>query len=185
MSFIINTSFSKKELINIIVIFEFNTNVSELNNLTKNQIKLLLVDYIEQVESDEEFDDNILFVDDKIELISYLKNYNQHKLTIEQKNNIIKISKEILWFIKNKRFIFFKDLQHLFNECNVIAQYGDIPSVFKCITKINQNNFYIDKIPINISPKKLYELYIKDCDNKEKNSIKINSKENKFIVKFK
>ncbi len=184
MTFIINTSFSKKELINIIVLFEFNTNVSELNNLTKNQIKLLLVDYIEQVESDEEFDDNNLFVDDKKELISYLENYNQHKLTIQQKNNIIKISKEILWFIKNKRFIYFKDLQDLFNECNNIAQYGDIPSVFKAITKINQNNFFVDKIPINISPKKLYELYIKDNENKKKNSIKINSNKNKFLIKF-
>ena len=62
--FIINTSFSKKELINIIVLFGFNTNVSELDNLDKGQIKCILKDYIEQIESDEEFEDNDLYIED-------------------------------------------------------------------------------------------------------------------------
>lgn len=184
--FIINTSFSKKELINIIVLFGFNTNISELDYLDKGQIKCLLKDYIEQIESDEEFDENELYIDDKIELKNYLQNYNQHKITISQKNKIIKISKEILWFIKNKRFIYFKDYQHLFNECNNIAQYGDIPSVFKAIKKINDNNFFEDKIKINITPKKLYNIYIKHLDNIKKNSIKFNNNNNneKYVIKF-
>jgi len=181
---IINTSFSKKELINIIVLFELNTNVSELNDLNKNQIKCLLKDYLEQIDSDEEFFENDLYIDDKKELINYLENFNQNKITINQKNNIIKISKEILWFIKNKRFIFFKDYQDLFNKCNQIAQYGDIPSVFKAIKKINDNNFFEDKIKINITPKKIYELYQKKINNIEKNSIKINYNTNKFVIKF-
>jgi hypothetical protein len=182
--FIINTSFSKKELINIIVLFGFNTNVSELDNLDKGQIKCILKDYIEQIESDEEFEDNDLYIEDKKELKNYLENYNQHKITISQKNDIIKISKEILWFIKNKRYIFFKDKQDLFNECQKIAQYGDIPSVFKAIKKINENNYFEDKIKINITPKKLYNLYEKHLDNKIKNSVKFNYNNQKYVIKF-
>ena len=174
----IDKSHSKKDLKEIIEIFYFQYQpiFDEYEDMNKNQLVNAIINHLNNIENIvPDFD--ILLIKDKYELIEYLETPNQDKiLSIKEKNNIMKLSKRIISFVKNGCSISassFKDEEHLNKSCNVIKEHGNIPTCRRAISLMNKSFSFHNKYKLNISKRVQRELINKkdiklECINKFK-----------------
>ena len=179
----IHKSHSKKELINIIRIY--NIKIKYPQQYKKVEVCALLVDQLKQM-------DNIVPCDDLpflciIDLKLYLTKLNPKKqLSIKDKSKVILITKKIKHFCRNGYNIDITDYQNindLFEEALMISHYGDIPSVRKAITELNRYPHKVQEINCIISPYTQNEI---DLKNKLRQSkiYKCEIKQGHFLVRF-
>jgi hypothetical protein len=126
----IHPSHSKKDLVDYIE--KNNINIIDPDKLNKKQL-------INQL--------------DKLENIEYLIQPNQLKnLSVKDKNNIMKLSKQIISLYKNGFLFnqsFFKDKEEVIKVAEKISIYGDIPSVRRAVKMVNDQ--FRTKIKCKIS----------------------------------
>jgi hypothetical protein len=174
----IDKSHSKRDLKNIIDIFYFTLDkrFEDYEDLNKNELTKLLIDYINEIESIKP-DYDILMIKTKYELIDYLEKPNQDKsLSIREKNQIMRYAKLVISFVKNGCLISsssFKDERDLDDKCNLIRQYGNIPTCRRAIRLMNETYSFHKKYKLVISNKVLREL---NCKKKVKEECTSNFK---------
>jgi hypothetical protein len=147
----IHSSHSKKELCEIIEIFDIN--VCNYRNLNKKNLSKSLLYELSKIEEVKE-DDAYYFIKDKSELYEYLVNPDSSKiLTIKEKNKVMELAKYIIMYVKNDYFLSqspFLDWDDMFNKCIYIKDYGDIPSVRKAINMFNTDPRMLNRPKIDI-----------------------------------
>tara|TARA_R110000782_G_scaffold49247_2_gene107342 strand:+ start:4921 stop:5478 length:558 start_codon:yes stop_codon:yes gene_type:complete len=138
----IHSSHSRKELIQVIE--QFNIDITNLNDLCKKDISaLLIMKLMDLPEEDFKEEEEYFFVSSKQELLDYLQKPNQSKiLTIKEKDSVMDTAKKIISYCKNSFFLTpynYETFDDLLVEANYISKFGDIPSVRRAITMLNQD----------------------------------------------
>ena len=185
---VIDKSHSKKDLKEIIEIFYFQYRplFEEYEDMNKNQLVKAIITQLNNLETIvPDFD--ILLIKDKYELIKYLETPNQDKvLSIKEKNDIMKISKRIISFVKNGCSITsssFKDAEDLDKACNTIREHGNIPTCRRAISLMNKTYSFHNKYKLNISKRVQRELTNKK-DIKQECLNKFKASRGEFVVTF-
>lgn len=180
----IHTSHSKKELCEIINIFELN--IVEYLKLNKQQLcKQLLyqLSVIDKIKPDNDY----YFVKDKKELMDYLTNPDCSKvLTVKQKDEVMELAKYIIMYSKNGFYLShspFLDWDEMIVKAKQISQYGDIPSVRRAIELLNKDPKLNEKIEVMMSSrcKKQFE---RKKRQKQKYYGGLQVKQGKFTIYF-
>ena len=149
---IIHTSHSKKELTEIIEVFDIK--VVDYKNINKKQLskqilyQLSIVDEIKQ-------DNDFFFISNKKELVDYLVNPDSSKvLSVKEKDSVMELAKYIIMYCKNGYYLSYSpfiDYDEMIVKAKHIANYGDIPSVRKAIDLLNEDIKLKIKIDIIMS----------------------------------
>ena len=147
----IHSSHSKKELQEIIEIFDLN--VVNYTNMNKKDICNSLIYELSKID-DIKKDDDYFFIKNKTELIEYLINPDSSKsLTIKEKNNVMELAKYIMMYVKNGYYLSqspFLDWDNMYERVIYISEYGDIPSVRKAVDGFNTDARMIDRDKIQV-----------------------------------
>lgn len=136
----IHKSHSKNDLIDLIntinipVVFSFQNN--------KRDIQDKLEEYFKK-DMDSNFEPNVYKINNKRELILYLKNENPKKtLNVKEKNIVMQICKKLITYCKNGYVIeksLYNHEKEIEDDMDYIKQFGDIPSVRRVCKLMNQN----------------------------------------------
>lgn len=152
MAEFIHPTHSKKELCEIIEIFDLN--VAEYKKQNKKQLSKSILYQLSIIEEIKE-DDNFYFVKDKKELIDYLINPDASKvLTVKEKAEVMELAKYIIMYCKNGYYLSlspFIDYDDMIDKAKHISNYGDIPSVRKAIDLINTDCKLKNKLSVIMS----------------------------------
>jgi hypothetical protein len=136
----IHSSHSKKELQEIIEVFELN--IANYKNMNKKDISYSLLYELSKIDNIIE-DNEFFFIKDKAELMEYLINPDSSKsLTIKEKAEVMEIAKYIIMYCKNSYYLScspFLNWEDMNVKVKYIAQYGDIPSVRKAVESFNND----------------------------------------------
>jgi len=182
---IIDKSHSKKDLKEIIEIFYLD--IDDYADMNKNELIHHISESLEEIDNVvPDFD--VLLIKDKVELLAYLESPNQDKiLTIKEKNEIMKLSKRIISFVKNGCNISissFSSCDHLNESCERVALHGNIPTCRRAIKIINDSYEYHKKFKLHISKRVQRELDNKRKIKEECNNNKLHIHKGSFTVKF-
>ena len=136
----IHSSHSKKELQEIIEVFELN--IANYKNMNKKDISHSLMYELSKIDNIIE-DDEFFFIKNKSELMDYLINPDSSKsLTIKEKAEVMEIAKYVMMYCKNSYYLShspFLDWNEMYEKVKHISQYGDIPSVRKAVDGFNKD----------------------------------------------
>lgn len=136
----IHTSHSKKELMEIVEVFDIK--VADYKNLNKQNIAKQILYQLSIVDSIKE-DNNFFFISDKKELVDYLINPDSSKvLSVKEKDAVMELAKYIIMYCKNGYYLSYSpfiDYDEMIVKAKYIADYGDIPSVRKAIDSLNED----------------------------------------------
>lgn len=178
-------SHSRKDIIDIIKIFKLPIEDPEDFNKKdlSDKLHFVLYDVIDAIIPDEHY----FGIKDLHDLKEFLIKPNQKKiLSVKDKNEIMTTAKLIIQYCKAgycTEISFFDSMDAVYVEARRIAQFGDIPSVRRMCTLINQNPHSNERIFPVISKKVQKDLEIKDLTSKKiHHSLTI--RKEKVIVSF-
>ncbi len=183
----IHKSFSKQDLKDII--YDLSFNIPDYDMLNKHELIRKVSLYLEN-DNDIKFNNSELFPNKDLNYLKiYLNNQNPNKLlSVKEKNDILKLCKEIIHYCNTGYCIentIFGSLEELKIHLSSIVKYGDIPSVRRCCRLIKGDIKINESFNPVISLKVRKELLLKK-QNKIKNK-RINNliiRQGKFIVDF-
>ena len=183
---IIHKTFSKKDLLKIIDDFKIVIGVNESH--TKLCVATTLWDLLFKMTYLHINPDNIYLIKDLPELRSFLRKPNPRKpFSVKDRDKYILMAKKINHYCENGYDInnsVYTDINDIYKDADVIANYGDIPIVRKTITKLMKDikRPYLIK-PI-ISPHINHDIMLKKSLNRKTGFIKCNFKRGQFILSF-
>ena len=136
----IHSSHSKKELVDIASVFALGIpDIVDLNKSELTKEMVFVLEALDEIPPDETY----FFIKDKKELLDYLKNPNQSKLlTIKEKTEVMNTAKNLILYCRSNYFLArsgYYDFQQLYESALKIAKYGDIPSVRRALTMLEQD----------------------------------------------
>jgi hypothetical protein len=151
---IIDKTFSKTELVEIINELDLKIVHSHANN--KRELQDKIIEYINNKKMDMD-PNNIYNIKTRDGLIFFLTNKNPKKiLSIKEKNNVMNIAKNIINYTKQGYQIEaskYETFQDLIDDMHFIKQFGEIPSVRRACRLMNKDdNIGVDKFIPLISP---------------------------------
>lgn len=177
-------SHSRLDLINIIKHFKLPIeDPDDYNKKILTEKLIICLDTIDRIDPDNDYY-NICSLN---ELKEYLLKPNQKKiLSIKDKNEIMTIAKLIIQYCKGGYVVdlsYFDTMDDIYVEARRLSQFGDIPSVRRMCTLLNQNPHSQERVYPIISKKVQKQLEIKELTSKKiHNALTI--KRGKIIVKF-
>lgn len=183
----IHKSYSKQDL--KYIISDLKINIDNYGSLNKHLLIKELSNYLNN-DYDIDFSNSELYNNrDKDFLINILSKQNPDKLlSVKQKNDILKLCKEIIHYCKSGFVIentVFGSIDELKIHMDDIKQYGDIPSVRRCCLLLKKDNNINETYEPNISIKVLKELELKKQNKlKNKKTNTLIKKTGSFIISF-
>jgi hypothetical protein len=180
----IHKSHSKKELYDIITVFEIP--LSDYHDLTKKQLHSQVIREMGLMKGIKAEYDNYC-IETLSELKEYLKSPNQSKmLSIKDKDRIMKLSKYLIHYAKNNYMLapsHFMCIDEVISAGREVAEFCDIPTARRAITLANQDEKIPDKFIPKISPKVVRKLEEKQ-DLKRIETPKLVAQRGSFRVTF-
>tara|TARA_R110000803_G_scaffold14214_1_gene39540 strand:+ start:350 stop:904 length:555 start_codon:yes stop_codon:yes gene_type:complete len=148
----IHTSHSKKELMEVIEVFDIKiADYKALNKQNLSKQILYQLSIVDEIKEDNDF----FFINNKKELLDYLINPDSSKvLSVKEKDAVMELAKYIIMYCKNGYYLShspFIDFDEMIVKANHIANYGDIPSVRKAIEGLNEDIKLKNKIKVIMS----------------------------------
>ena len=180
----IHKTHSKKDLCNIIKIFNININEPEKFK-KKDLIKELIIqfNFIDEIEPELDY---YMFYN-LVDLKTYLYNCNPKKLlSIKEKNNVILTCKRIQQYINNNYSIersSFNNINDVHTMSKFIEPFGDIPSVRRACKGLNNCPDNLFNLQPKISKQTARELEKKE-EYKKKYQTKLEVNYGKFFIEF-
>ena len=167
----INKTFTKKDLLEIIEVYEMD--IEDPSSLSKKEIQNQLEDYLENNEiqyytlGEWEFETSE-------DLLKYLENEKPNTdLNYREKGQMITLSKKLIHYCRNGfsiAFSEFNDIDEIYQKALEVANHGDIPTCRRAIKELNKDSKIRNKIEIVISDKIQKELEQKKIDKKSLNN---------------
>jgi hypothetical protein len=183
MTFKIHNSHSRKELFDIISVFELP--IANRNEFNKAQIQMRIsecLDYFDKINPDMEY----FFIENKEDLMKYLEYPNPHKtLTIKEKDDVMSRSKKLINYARNNYYLMpssYMSFDEVYTDAVHISKHGGIPSVRKAIELLNKDPKLA--FPIEVKVPKRVENQIKKKKKLKQHQIPLYVKHGKFIVNF-
>lgn len=183
MTFKIHNSHSRKELFDIISVFELP--IPNRNEFNKAQIQMKIIetlDYFDKINPDMDY----FFIETKEDLIKYLEYPNPHKtLTIKEKDDVMSRCKKIINYSRNNYFLMpssYLSFDDVYTDGVHISKHGGIPSVRKAIELLNKDPKLAFPIEVKV-PKRVVNQIKKKKKIKQSN-IPLYIKRGKFVILF-
>ncbi len=183
MTIKIHSTHSRKELFDIISIFELP--IKNKNDFNKAQIQMRIIeclDYFDKINPETEY----FFIDTKEQLINYLESPNPNKtLTIKEKDDVMSRAKKIINYSRNNYFLMpssYMSFDDVYNDAVKISNYGAIPSVRKAIELLNKDPKLA--YPIQLKIPKRVKNQIKKKKTLKQSNIPLFIKRGKFEIRF-
>jgi hypothetical protein len=183
MTLKIHSSHSRKELFDIISVFELP--IPNRNEYNKSQIQMRIIetlDYFDKINPDLEY----FFIENKEDLIKYLEYPNPHKtLTIKEKDDVMSRSKKLINYARNNYFLMpssYMSFDEVYTDAVHISKHGGIPSVRKAIELLNKDPKLA--FPIEIKIPKRVENQIKKKKKLKQSQIPLYIKRGRFEIRF-
>jgi len=183
MTFKIHNSHSRKELFDIISVFELP--IVNRNEFNKAQIQMKIIeclDYFDKINPDLEY----FFIENKEDLIKYLELPNPHKtLTVKEKDDVMSRSKKIINYSRNNYYLMpssYMSFDEVYTDAVHISKHGGIPSVRKAIELLNKDPKLA--FPIEIKIPKRVENQIKKKKKLKQSQIPLFIKRGRFVIDF-
>jgi len=181
---IIDKTFSKSELINIIKTYKID--IDNPGKYRKVELSALLVQKLNSL--DEIIPSPNLPFLNIIELKFYLTNVNPKKtLSIKEKNEVVMACKRIKHFCDNNYNLdlsVYRDEKHLQEEISRVRAFGSVPSVRLAIKKYNRRPELEHLIDVNIPEYIQRELVYRDKLRDATSQHQLHIKKGKFILTF-
>jgi len=179
----IHNTHSRKELMDIISVFELP--IKNRNEYNKSQLQMKIIDclnYFDSINPDMDY----FFCETKEDLIVYLENPNPDKnLTIKEKDDVMSRSKKIIGYCRNNYYLMpssYMSFDEVYNDAVHIAKYGGIPSVRKAIELLNSDPKLA--YPIELKIPKRVENQIKKKKKIKQADIPLYIKRGNFVISF-
>jgi len=179
----IHNTHSRKELMDIISVFELP--IKNRNEYNKSQLQMKIIDclnYFDSINPDMDY----FFCETKEDLITYLENPNPDKnLTIKEKDDVMSRSKKIIGYCRNNYYLMpssYMSFDEVYNDAVHIAKYGGIPSVRKAIELLNSDPKLA--YPIELKIPKRVENQIKKKKKIKQADIPLYIKRGTFVISF-
>ena len=179
----IHNSHSRKELFDVIAVFELP--IPNRNEYTKSQIQIKIIEcleYFDKINPDMEY----FFIENKEDLIKYLEYPNPHKtLTIKEKDEVMSKSKKIIGYSRNGYFLLpysYMSFDEVYTDAVHISKHGGIPSVRKAIELLNKDPKLA--YPIEVKIPKRVENQLKKKKKLKQSEIPLYIKRGKFVLNF-
>jgi len=183
MTFKIHNSHSRKELFDVISVFELP--IPNRNEFNKAQIQMKIIetlDYFDKINPDMDY----FFIETKEDLIKYLEYPNPHKtLTIKEKDDVMSRCKKIINYSRNNYFLMpssYLSFDDVYTDGVHISKHGGIPSVRKAIELLNKDPKLAFPIEVKV-PKRVVNQIKKKKKIKQSN-IPLYIKRGKFVILF-
>ena len=147
---IIHPTHTKKDMIEIIEIFDFAEAIEDYHDLGKNDLSLSLsqiVDNASNINPDAEY----YIIENIDQLKSFLTSPNQSRISIKDKNKMIDIAKDIIFYCKNGYLLsvsVFTSVDELRYIAEEISFYGNIPTISRALILLNKDKKINPKIDI-------------------------------------
>tara|TARA_R110000765_G_scaffold20076_1_gene52327 strand:+ start:843 stop:1403 length:561 start_codon:yes stop_codon:yes gene_type:complete len=147
---VIHKTHTKKDLVEIIDVFEFGEAIDNYRELNKDTLSALLdihLRTISLIHPRKQY----YACDDLDDLREYLKNSSPKQvLTIKEKDLIIDKAKKIIFFCNIAGYCIgsttYSTMDEVLEDANDIRRYGDIPTIRRAIKLLNQCSFINGKI---------------------------------------
>ena len=179
----IHNSHSRKELFDIISVFELP--IPNRNEYNKAQIQMKIIEcleYFDKINPDMDY----FFIETKEDLIKYLEFPNPHKtLTIKEKDDVMGRSKKIINYARNNYYLMpssYLSFDEVYTDAVHISKHGGIPSVRKAIELLNKDPKLAYKIEVKV-PKRV-ENQIKKKKKLKQSNVPLYIKRGKFVINF-
>ena len=183
MTFKIHNSHSRKELFDVISVFELP--IPNRNEFNKAQIQCKIIetlDYFDKINPDLDY----FFIETKEDLIKYLEYPNPHKtLTIKEKDDVMSRCKKIINYSRNNYFLMpssYLSFDDVYTDGVHISKHGGIPSVRKAIELLNKDPKLA--FPIEVKVPKRVENQIKKKKKIKQSNIPLYVKHGRFVIDF-
>ena len=183
MTFKIHNSHSRKELFDIISVFELT--IPNRNEFNKAQIQCKIIEcleYFDKINPDMDY----FFIETKEDLIKYLEYPNPHKtLTIKEKDDVMSRCKKIINYSRNNYFLMpssYLSFDDVYTDGVHISKHGGIPSVRKAIELLNKDPKLA--FPIEVKVPKRVENQIKKKKKIKQSNIPLYVKHGRFVIDF-
>ena len=179
----IHNTHSRKELFDIIAVFELP--IKNKNEFNKAQIQMKIcecLEYFDKINPDMDY----FFIETKEDLVKYLELPNPHKtLTVKEKDDVMTRSKKIINYARNNYYLMpssYLSFDDVYNDAVHISKYGGIPSVRKAIEYLNKDSKLA--YPIDLKIPKRVENQIKKKKKMKNSQIPLYVKHGKFLITF-
>jgi len=146
----IHPTHTKKDMIEIIEIFDFTEAIEDYHDLSKNELSFKLSQVINNA-SDINPDAEYFIIENIEQLKSFLTSPNQSRISIKDKNKMIDIAKDIIFYCKNGYLLsvsVFTSVDELRYYAEEISFYGNIPTISRALILLNKDKKIKPKIDI-------------------------------------
>ena len=182
----IQSSHSKKDLIEIIELFEF-WDIDDYRDLPKPQLQRVLWSYVVQLNHIKP-DNEHYFIEDVGDLLKYLNNpCPKQLLTSQQLEHITDLCKNIVFYSKACSHSLggsnYTCIDEVVEDAITISQYGDLPIVRRALRLLNEDL----KIEVDIEPvmtKRVKKKLARQEELRVQNVARLEVKKGKVTVDF-
>jgi hypothetical protein len=148
----IHKSHTKKDLIEIIEVFNFKKDIENYHEYNKDTLTTLLDIHLRtiiNVEPEKEYYD----FEDIDDLREYLKLPSPKQvISVKEKDKIIDKAKKIIFYCRICGFqlgYYYETIDHVIEDADYIKKYGDIPTIRRALKLLNVDDKIINKfIPV-------------------------------------
>ncbi len=180
----IHKSHSRRDILEILKLFKIP--IEDAEDYNKKELTEKTIEALNKI--DNIIPDKYYYgIEDLNELKEYLIKPNQKKmLSIKDKNEIMMMAKLIIGFCKGGYCVeisYFDTMDDVYVEARRIAQHGQIPSVRRMCTLLNENPFSKERVYPVVSKKIQRELEIKRLAAKKVHT-SLHVKKGKIMVEF-
>jgi Na+/phosphate symporter len=149
---VIHKTHTKKDLVEVVDVFEFHDaieNVSDLNKECLSSLLSLHLRTIDKIKPDLTYFD----CQDLEDLREYLKNPSPKQvLSIKEKDLIIDKAKKLIFYSKICQYSLsattYDTIEEVIKDASLVRKYGDIPTCRRAIKLLNGDNKILNKIDI-------------------------------------
>lgn len=181
----IHHTHTKKELCQIIEVFDLQEHFEDHWEMDKEEIVDKLETYLRDCKHIPR-DDLYFVIEDVEQLKEYLQKPNQYRISVKEKDEMINIAKDIIFYCKQGFLLSmtdFYDIDDLVEKAQKISFYGNTPSIARAIRLLNKDPKIKTPIQIIQSGKvKLEQRRKKEKDLLKKGQYK--ATKGKYIVSF-
>ena len=167
MSVKIDKSFTKKDLLEFIDLYEMD--IDDSFNLPKSSLQTEIISYLKynDIKKNEEYPD-ILTSDD---LLSYLFLPKPNVgLNYKEKQEMIHTAKKLIQYCKNSYLLSLTDynsIDEIYQDGLKVSKHCDIPTCRRAINFLNEDNKIRNKFDLHISKKVQQHLEIREKQKQE------------------
>ncbi len=179
----IHSTHTRKNLIEIVEVFDLE--IDDYTDETKTSLARKIESILEEMDSVPR-DDKYFYIENIEQLKEYLSLPNQFRVSVKEKDRLIDIAKDILFYCRNGYLLscsVFNTTDEIRERADELSFYGNIPTINRALLMLNKDPKIKQKIDIIQSGKVKLALRKKKEEKLRRNG-KMELRKGSFVVSF-